>query len=95
MAEEVEVFVNTDNEVMITIAAMSAAPIGYKILDHESMTFELVCDNGSRHPRSFPEDARDGWQLVIDTEKLLVTEVDTISDVPTIVRDEWLAPELT
>jgi hypothetical protein len=95
MADEVEVFVNTDNEVMITIAAMSAAPVGYRILDHRSMTFELVCDDGSRYPRSFPADARQGWQLVIDTEKLLVTEVDTVSGDPVIVRDEWLAPEVT
>jgi hypothetical protein len=75
MADEAEVLVNAEGRVGIVIEAMSAAPVSYKLLDHESMTLELVCDDGSRRPIAFPVDARDGWQKVVDNEELLVTEV--------------------
>lgn len=77
MAMEVEVLVNGDGRVMIAMAALNAAPVSYKTLDHAGMTFELVCDDGSRHSFCFPEEARDGWQKVVDNEEMLVTEVSS------------------
>lgn len=105
MATEVEVLVNAEGRVGICIDALSAAPVSYKLLDHENMILELVCDDGTRHRLAFAENARDGWQKVVDNEELLVTEVNAdnlpegddlaISDIAgRIVRDEWLKPEI-
>lgn len=73
---EVEVLVNPESRVSITIDAMSAAPVCYKLIDHESMILELVYDDGSRRQIAFPADARDGWQKLVDTGALLVIELD-------------------
>jgi hypothetical protein len=96
MATEVEVMVNNDGRVAIVIAALSAAPKSYKIVEPKLMAFELVCDDGSRPLMVFPDSAAEAWQIVIDNEELLCTEVNTESVDPVqdgIVRDVWLAPE--
>lgn len=96
MATEAEVLVNAEGNVCMVIAALAAAPVSYRIADPARMTLDLVCDDGSRHSFAFPEAAGDGWQKVIDNERLLVTEVNTEAEDPAqdgIVRDAWLQPE--
>ncbi len=96
MATEVEVMVNNDGRVAIVIAALPAAPTAYRIVEPKLMAFELVCDDGSRPLMVFPDSAAEAWQIVIDNEEMLVTEVNTESTDPAedgIVRDKWLSPE--
>lgn len=75
--ERVETLKSNDGKVAVVVPMMPVQATGYRLLDAAELTFELLANGSPARPQVFamPESARDAWQVLVDTENLLVVEL--------------------
>lgn len=88
VVKDPEFLVNREGRVAAVVDAFPSAPQSFRVSDAETQTIEILLQDGSRHLLSVPKDSPEVWQMLLDTEELLVTELS--EDRQSIPRDDWI-----
>jgi hypothetical protein len=75
--ERVETLISNDGKVAVVVPMMPAQAIGYRLIDAESLVFQLIGEGAASEVHAFAmaETAQGAWQILVDTENLLVVEL--------------------
>ena len=75
--ERVETLISNDGKVAVVVPMMPVQATGYRLLDASTLAFQLVANGSPAQPHVFAmaETAQGAWQILVDTESLLVVEL--------------------
>ena len=75
--ERVETLISNDGKVAVVVPMLAVEPTAYRLLDAQNLVFELVPSGSPFRPQPFAmaESAQGAWQILVDTENLLVVEL--------------------